>query len=233
MKINVFIPTFSRDFKYLNEIVKLYMSGSYIPNKIIISIGLYRDENKLFFDHVEKMYDNIIIIRDYEKLLAAENRNKAKNYDCDVVAFHDSDDYPHPDRLKIINYYFEKYSNIMHLHHNYNRQYLFEDIDMKSIEVETTNNIYDNYFPDGNYKYGSELSKRQRKQSFSLNKFSIAIGVGAYKMEVLRNIEWSSYDFDFMYENIERRGQDYEYFMKTIYKYNMGLFIDAKIYYYN
>ena len=238
LKMNVFIPTMPRDFKYLKEIVLRYMNGSQQPNKIIISISSYKFENKLFFDDIEKMYNNIIIIRDQEKLLSAESREKAKNYDCDVVVFQDSDDLPHPDRLKIISYYFNKYHDIMHIHHNYiigstPTTHKFNEIKINNIKEHFSTNIYDYYFPNGDYKYGVNISKNKKIQAFTLVPFLFATGVGAYKIEVLNNIKWSSYNYDFMYENPKRRGQDYEYFMKSIYKYNKALFLDAKLYYYN
>jgi hypothetical protein len=230
MKIIVFIPTFPRDFNYLDEIINMYINGSILPNNIIISVGSYNFKYKDFFDNLEKKYPLVKIIRDNKKLLAAENRYKVKFYDFDIVVYQDSDDCPHPDRIKIVKYYFEKYPDLMHLHHSYKIDNCkFEKIDLSKINENTSDIVYKNYFDIKSKKF----EHKKRLQAFNLFNYRIHAGVGIYKKEVIDTIDWSSYNFRFMYDNPENIGEDYEYMMKTIEKYNKGLFIDADLYYYN
>jgi len=234
MKINIFIPTIPKHFQYLDKICELYMSGVVIPHQIIISVGNYNTSHKVLFDNLEKKYQKLIVIREENHLFTAESCQKAKNYDADVVVFHGSDDYPHPQRVEIVQHYFDKYKELKHLHHSYTKIYKFGNINIDDIKEFDLSFVYNKYFAKG-YDEGSKISKTLRPWDFlnELPKIPFTGGAAAYSMEVLENIQWDSFKFDFMYQTPTHRGQDYEYFMKSIQKYNNALFIDSPIYWYN
>ena len=104
--------------------------------------------------------------------------------------------------------------------------------DIKKTNTYTTDLIYKKYFPDGKLETGSQIQK-QIGYSFAVFNHSMAMGACAIKREVMDEIKWSSRNFLFSINNPTGRGQDYEFFMKMVHKFNKGLLISLPLYYYN
>ena len=119
MKLDVYIPTYQPHYKYLERVVDMYLNSTEKPNNIVISISGYKENDKKFFDSLEKK-ESVKIIRNSKVKLTAENLLDSNKTDSDIILYHGSDDYPHYQRVEVVKYFF-KYYDIKHLHHSYHK----------------------------------------------------------------------------------------------------------------
>ena len=117
MKYCLFIPSTPEHFKNVDLILEMYKNGTEQPDEIIVSLSKSYEVNNELIDNIEKKYNCNIIRHDTIKL-AGPNRQCAINATSDVIIYHDSDDYPHHQRIEIIKHFFETY-DIVHLNHDY------------------------------------------------------------------------------------------------------------------
>ena len=254
MKLDVYIPTYPPHFPYLNKVVDMYLKSTEKAENIIISVSGYKDVNKIFFDDLEKK-ESVKIIRNKETKLTAENLIDSNKTNSDIILYHGSDDFPHFHRIELVKYFFKNY-DIKHLHHSYHKcngnlthgknwdpkkeswgsshklKNLHHTFNLNDINIYTTDQIYKKYFPDGKIETGSQIQK-QIGYSFAVFNHSMAMGACAIKRDVMDEIRWNSRDFLFSINNPTGRGQDYEFFMRMVHKYNKGLLISYPLYYYN
>lgn len=254
MKLDVYVPTYPPHFPYLNKIVDMYLKSTEKANNIIISVSGYRDENKSFFDNLEKK-ESVKVIRNKENKLTAENLLDSNKTKSDIILYHGSDDFPHFQRIEVVKYFFKNY-DIKHLHHSYHKcnnnltmgKYwdsvnerwgltskisdTHPKFDIKMTNTYTTDLIYKKYFPDGDINTGSK-NQKIFGYAFDVFKQSMAMGACAIKRDVMDEIKWNSRNFLFSTNNPRGRGQDYEFFMRMVHKHNKGLLISFPLYYYN
>jgi hypothetical protein len=254
MKLDVYIPTYPPHFRYLNKVVDMYLKSTEKADNIVISVSGYKDKNKSFFDDLEKK-ESVKVIRNKEVKLTAENLLDSNKTDSDIILYHGSDDYPHHQRIEVVKYFFKNY-DIKHLHHSYHKcndnlsvgKYWdsinqkwgrttgigleHPKFDINKTNIYTTNDIYQKYFPDGDINNGSKNQQRFG-YSFDVFNYAMAMGACAIRKEVMDDIKWSSNNFLFARNNGAGRGQDYEYFMRMVHKYNKGLLISFPLYFYN
>ena len=121
MTTSVIIPCTSCHFKHLFELLQCYQNQTCLPNEVVISLS----ETQLLHDgQIDDLEQfpwsfRLQIIRDIEKRSAGENRNIACAHATgDIFLCQDADDIPHPQRVEIIKYIFEKY-RVDHLIHKW------------------------------------------------------------------------------------------------------------------
>lgn len=111
LKMSLIVPCHPKHVRHLDELLKAYEKQTLLPDEVVISIS----EANQIDPHIIKSIQNSLwkfsvkIFASNEKLFAGQNRNIAcSNATGDVFICQDADDLPHPQRLEIINYFFEK-----------------------------------------------------------------------------------------------------------------------------
>jgi hypothetical protein len=148
MTIDLFIPTVPAHITHLDKIFSLYETSTVLPTNIYVSVTQY-EECKDEVSILENKWKNITFLKTNDKLLAGPNRQRSKEFcNSDIIVYHDSDDYPHIQRLEIIKYFFENY-DILHLNHSYDNKTAYNEkhIDIQNISTVNSVDIYKKYFP--------------------------------------------------------------------------------------
>ena len=134
LKVSVIIPCSPKHVKHLYSLLKIYESQTVLPDEVIISISELRTVDSSILNSLkkEKWMFSVVFLQSERKMFAGENRNNAcKHARGDIFICQDADDLPHPQRIEIIKYFFEKFEVDHLLHH-----YIFSDK-----KLELSNNI--------------------------------------------------------------------------------------------
>lgn len=126
-KVSIIIPCHYRHVAHLNNLLNLYGEQTELPDEAVISISEFDKLKDNSIDILEKKVFKftVKITKSKDKLYPGQNRNVAcENATGDILILNDADDIPHPQRVEIVKYLFEKYK-LVHLMHQYK---LFEDI---------------------------------------------------------------------------------------------------------
>ena len=119
LKTSVIIPCCKKHFKYLPDLLLKYAEQTSLPDEIVVSlsaVGNLKKEEINALENSEFPFD-LIIIRHEGNLVAGENRNSTcKQVNGDIILCQDADDLPHPQRVEIVKYFFERYE-IDHMMH--------------------------------------------------------------------------------------------------------------------
>jgi len=205
-KISVIIPCHYNHFKYVDKLLRYYDNQTLLPLEVIIVVSETENKNtntKWVENH--KYYVRIIKIKG--KSAAGNNRYiGAKNAKGSLLVFQDADDFPHHQRLEIINYFFDKYQDIVHICHkfDYNENKMkYNNLDNIDHEIITTNDVF-------------MLPKIRIPEK-------ITNGNVAIRKEIYDKVNW----FNDMY-----RGQDVQFNNGVYNKYKRTLYIKVPIYYY-
>lgn len=118
IKTSIIIPCHPRHLQHLYALLKMYTNQTVLPDEIIVSmkseqlsIGIIEILKKEEWPFLVKL------ILSKNQLYAGENRNEgSKEATGDIFIYQDADDIPHPQRVEIIKYFFEKYE-VDHLMH--------------------------------------------------------------------------------------------------------------------
>lgn len=119
MITSVFVPCHYKHFNLLSALLDHYLKQTVYPDEIVISLS---ESDKVDQRALRALEDKdwpfvLKIIRNIEKCTAGKNRNIAcANSIGDLLISQDADDIPHPQRIEIIKYLFERYK-IDHLMH--------------------------------------------------------------------------------------------------------------------
>ena len=119
MKTSVIVPCCGKHFHHLFPLLVEYTKQTCFPDEMVISLSDCHMLRKNDIDMLEKQPwpFRIKIIQHERKKTAAENRNIGCEYASgDVILCQDADDLPHPQRVEIVKFLFEKYQ-IDHLMH--------------------------------------------------------------------------------------------------------------------
>ena len=121
IKTSIIVPCHPAHAPYLYNLLKCYEKQTVLPTEVVISLSeADRVDNDLIKRLQEKKWAfPVKLILNEQKLYAGENRNKAcESAIGDVFICQDADDIPHPQRVEVIRYLFQKY-DIDHLMHQF------------------------------------------------------------------------------------------------------------------
>lgn len=121
LKTSIIVPCCAQHAEHLYGLVRLYESQTVLPDEIVISLSESDKVPHAIIDALQKEAWRfpVILLLSQEKLFAGQNRNIAcEHAKGDIFICQDADDFPHPQRVEIIKYFFQKYK-IKHLMHLY------------------------------------------------------------------------------------------------------------------
>ena len=229
-KISVFIPTIPDHFTYLDKILPIYIDKSVEkPDEIVVSVSQCDDIPNLKF--ITNKYKDVKFLLHKDALLSGPNRQFSNQCKGDIIVYHNSNALPHIQRLQIIKHFFNKY-DIVHLNHSYDTKKNYNEniIDIKKdITVIRTGPLYRKYYPHKNLK---ECIKYNTYGGDFENVIDyVHSGITCIRKEVLNHIKWKHPNELNFVKNELTFGDDYEFNMETLFKYNKSMIIDSKIYF--
>ncbi len=137
LKVSVIIPCHYGHAKHLYALLRILENQTLLPDEVVISLSESHKVLPIIFDMLqqEKWSFPIVLVTSEEQLYAGQNRNRACEHAMgDVFICQDADDIPHPQRVEIIKYIFQRYDPD-HLMHQYVFQYYGASI---SFQYHTT-----------------------------------------------------------------------------------------------
>jgi hypothetical protein len=141
------IPCHSAHAKYLYNLLRIYENQTDPPNEIVISLS---DSNNVETGIINLLENNqwifpIKLIQSKQKLFAGQNRNIAcKHASNEIFICQDADDIPHPQRIEVIKYFFNKLQLDFLLHKFiYNNESLPPVGDMSTIHYSYLKTYHD------------------------------------------------------------------------------------------
>ena len=143
--ISLIIPCHARHIKFLDNLLQIYEQQSMLPHQVVIAVSEVSNNNALLAQLAEKkwLFDLQIISTQAIKT-AGQNRNIAcAQANGDIFILQDADDIPHPQRVEIIHYFFEKY-DVDHLQHKWDYNASWHMIK----NVQSIDYIHINYHED-------------------------------------------------------------------------------------
>lgn len=119
IKVSVIIPCYYKHFNLIPTLLKYYVKQTVLPDEVVISLS---ECHKVPNASILKVSKNkwpftLKILKSTEQLSSGQNRNRASaGSSGDLLIYQDADDIPHPKRVELIKYIFEKYK-VNHLIH--------------------------------------------------------------------------------------------------------------------
>lgn len=153
---SVVIPCSGKHAHYLYALLELYERQTCLPDEVVISLS---DTDQIRSDLVENLERHawpfrLTMVKHRKQKSAGMNRNLGcAQASGDILICQDADDQPHPQRVEIVKFLFERYE-IDHLMHSYNRtgnpfvSYRSEDISMYALEKYDDIYVYPPFVKD-------------------------------------------------------------------------------------
>ncbi|MBP9841582.1 MAG: glycosyltransferase family 2 protein [Simkaniaceae bacterium] len=173
-KISLIIPCHYTHADQLHALLRMYENQTRLPDEVVISLSIPQmveselKQNAFYGLEQENWAFPVTLLISDGRKYAGENRNIACSHASgDILICQDADDVPHPQRIEIIGYFFEKYK-IDHLMHEF--MFVYENtekmifpnyLNLDQIRFSNTKNfqaIYRYaYFTNGNPAITREL----------------------------------------------------------------------------
>lgn len=206
-KISIVIPCHYKHFHFVDKLLKIYNEQSRVPDEIIIVLceaGKMAQKNIKNIE--EKTYKFMLkIIKINRRSPAGNNRYLGtKEASGNIIIFQDADDYPHIQRVEIIEYFFNKFPDIVHICHAYSRTNIIRAININEIKYEIM-------------KHNIFLNHRE------MSKYSLTNGNIAIRKSIMNEVKWELKKF---------RGQDVAFNRNIFAVYGKFLLIKFPIYIY-
>ena len=174
MTTSVIVPCASRHFEYLFELLQCYERQTCRPNEIVISLSEIDLIHEGPIDALERFpwSFQLKIVKHLERRSAGENRNIACSHATgEIILCQDADDVPHPQRVEIVKYIFEKY-RVDHLIHKWDlkEEFLSRKYQLSKIPILSFTKYSDllarlSYLHNGNICLSSKVAKKMRWES--------------------------------------------------------------------
>ncbi len=119
MSTSVIVPCHYKHVKHLSELFQAYEKQIDLPNEIVVSIS---EANQVEPNIIESLKNTewlfpVKLLLSNKKMFAGQNRNVAcQQTTGEIIVCQDADDLPHPQRIKIIKYFFNKFNLNFLLH---------------------------------------------------------------------------------------------------------------------
>jgi len=230
MKTSLLIPAIPGHFRYLPIILQLYLDGSMQPDEVVISLSesdfVPFEQKEAFTKEFCSRFDNFIFLEEPSKLWHGPNRQKAGEASSnEILIYQDADDIPHPQRIEVIKYFFDKF-DIFHLNHcwiSYKKE--FKKInDFAQIRAIMSDELFKSCFPKGHFKDCVNVTKAYG-ENFSMINDGVHSGAVSVRREVLDKVKWKMYhEFQLCI------AEDYEFNMGVLFKFNKSIIIDCGLY---
>ncbi len=120
-KISLIIPCYYKHANQLFSLLRLYENQTRLPDEVVISLSNANEVDQSVFHCLEreKWAFPITLLMSDKRKYAGENRNLACSFASgDIFICQDADDVPHPQRIEVIGFFFEKYK-VDHLMHEF------------------------------------------------------------------------------------------------------------------
>lgn len=168
-------------------------------------------------------FEEFLLLRHDAKMLHGPNRQAASEHvRHDLVMYQDADDLPHPQRISVVEHFFNNF-DIMHLNHccltmaEPAPDYIWGK---EPVKAYTSDLVFKATFPFG------RLEDCATYQPFygMCTGFHLTAGMPIVRRDVLKKVEWKR-----PRNFILGRSEDYEFNMETMFYFNKTLFINAKL----
>lgn len=219
MKTTIVIPCAKYHLWILDRTLTSIISGTRIPDEVIIAVSpIEADSQHEIIERLQGKFGKffrLVIIKESRKLLHAEARNfPIKFIQGGLVLYHDADDTQHPQRIEIVQRFFNEY-DIVHLCHSY--RYSGEGqagkIDYNTIRVIPTEKLIERY----SGKNWEEI------RAFGSPFMRTHVGACCVRKRVLDKVKWPG-----LYP-----GEDLRFCLNVLQKFKKTILIDAPLYNYN
>jgi len=119
--ISVVVPCDYKHFQYVGSLLTHYSKQTLLPDEVVISLSRSAELSEETIKKVEN-YSwpfRLLVIKNPKRKPSGANRNIAGVHASgELLIYQDADDIPHPQRVEIIKYFYEKY-HFDHLIHSY------------------------------------------------------------------------------------------------------------------
>jgi glycosyltransferase involved in cell wall biosynthesis len=199
MKISIVIPCHKPYIIYLDKIIDDVSKQTYKPIECILSISEINENiaNELknkYFDKLNKVNINFIIVWDSKRRNAGPNRNSgADAANGEYISFIDADDSISPFRLEVINYFLETKKPNLLIHGFFNnKRDEYPNVDLTNIKLIENDTIKNLTYPDG-YKRNREREILQiKKPMLKIPTDTYHHGAVTVKKEIFKTIRYTT-----------------------------------------
>jgi len=200
MKISVVIPCYlysSNSIKWLKECIDSFSVSTIFPYEIILVIDgrLCPDKNLDFLFNKQFL---VKIVLSTTRNFSAVSRQIASDIAFgDIICYQDCDDISHPQRLEIINYFFET-KDIVCIHHggttvdnkNFNKMNDFKKIeDFSKLKTINSDELFKAYFKNGKWP-PTPGCEHQDLICYAWPFCPVMAGVPAVRKNIFSKIKW-------------------------------------------
>lgn len=226
MKISLVIPCIPSHFLNLKEKLDVVLNGTRIPDEIVISLSESKYVPEKYIkemknDFSEKV-DSFVVLEHDRKLTHGPNRQAGSEVASgELLIYQDADDYSHPQRLEIIEYFYENH-DIVHLNHGWIPTAIeFDDVDKTKVSYIKPEDIYNRYFPNDRFIDCISIVK-----CYGCEFVCTHAGNTSILKKVLEKVRWKDWN--------ELRGpaEDYEFCMEVAYNFKKSMIIDVPLLHY-
>jgi hypothetical protein len=200
------------------------------PDEVVISLSesdiVPFDQKDAFISNFCNRFEHFLFLEEPSKLWHGPNRQKAGEASSnEILIYQDADDIPHPQRIEIIKYFFDRF-DICHLNHCWiSDEKEFKTItDYTKIKTILSDELFACYFPKGQLKDCVKVAKYY-SDKFGFTHDGVHSGAVSIKKEVLNKVRWKIYH-DFQLGIAE----DYEFNMEVLFNFNKSMIIDCGLY---
>lgn len=180
---SLIIPCHPKHAQYLYELLKMYEQQTILPDEVVISLSEAKqvDQNTINALQNEKWSFPVKLLLSEKKLFAGQNRNIAcKNTVGEIIICQDADDFPHPQRIEIIKYFFDKFKIDFLLH-----KFIYNNAENNEIEkIKMVDN-----FPAIKHE-----SIHTYHEAWIVG--YMLFGQPAFRREILQKIQWRDIPID-------------------------------------
>lgn len=151
--VSLIVPCHWKHAKYLPELLQRYEKQTVVPDEVVIAASEINKGDTYQIIHMiknKKWTFPVQIVENTKAFTAGQNRNIACNHaQGDIFICQDADDIPHPQRIEIICYFFEKYE-VDHLEHRWSQEGHWSTIDKLS-EIQPIFLAYFSHYVHANH----------------------------------------------------------------------------------
>ena len=216
-KISFLIPCTVPHFQNISKPLQFISKLTKKPDEIIISVSEGTNLQQKLVKDIEQTYNVKVLIHD-EKLTHGPNRQKlVEEASGDLLIFQDADDYAHPQRVEVIDHFFNTY-DIVHLNHTWTPMGINHDtLVIDEIPHIKSSDIYKACFPN------KALVCNVNSYGEGLHFKKVTAGSVALTKDAANSVNWKRW------KDVTMRAEDLQYCLELLFKFNKSMLIDAPL----